>query len=164
MGLAGYAFILVLAGVFFSTQSFRMAGYGIQSLALLHFLFNHYTLFRAESHTHYVLITALFTLISLSIFILTHFYQSRFNKREHTLISDISSVLTGFFIWLGGRAFIIFSYQIDVLAKPTNQINTLLTIYYGLYALCMTIIGFFMQKIAVRFFGLSLILLTLGKL
>lgn len=164
IGLAWYAFILFVLGLIVSSQPLRIFGYAIQGFALAHFFFRHEVLFNAASHLNYLIITASFIAIFISAFALTFRYASRFGKNEHPLISSLSSLLAGFFIWTGGRALILFSRPVNDNMLPTNQTNAILTIYYGLYALSMTIIGFFIQKTIVRFFGLALICLTLGKL
>jgi uncharacterized membrane protein len=164
LGLAWYAFILFILGLIVSSQPLRIFGYAIQSFAVAHFLFKHETLFNSAAHTNYLIITTSFIAIFISIFTLALRYVSRFDKKEHSLVSSTSSLMAGFFIWTGGRALILFSRPETTDMLPTNQTNAILTIYYGLYALCMTIIGFFIQKTIVRFFGLTLICLTLWKL
>lgn len=166
MGLAWYAFILCIIGLIFSSQQLRILSYAIQGFAVAHFLFRHEALFNSSDHINYLIITASFVAIFISIFVLTRLYASRFDKDEHSLVSSTSSLMAGFFIWTGGRALILFSLPETEISYmlPINQTNAILTIYYGLYALCMTIIGFFIQKTIVRLFGLALICLTLGKL
>jgi uncharacterized membrane protein len=166
MGLTWYAFILCIIGLIFSSLPLRIWGYALQGFAVAHFLFRHEALFNSSDHINYLIITASFVAIFISIFVLTHLYASRFDKNEHSFVSSTSSLMAGFFIWTGGRALILFSLPETETSYmlPINQTNAILTIYYGLYALCMTIIGFFIQKTIVRLFGLALICLTLGKL
>jgi len=168
IALVWYAFGLIILGLVLP-RLLRAFGYGIVCLAVLNFLYVHDALLTPIWYAEYMALIASYIVISGAVLLIVQRYGRLFFAQELPVVRSSVISAIAFFLFLGMRAQLIITYgqpAVSAVHEPGeyNYLNMLLTVYYGLYALALIVAGFFTRQVFVRYFGLVLMALVLGKL
>ena len=184
IGLASYAFILFLLGLFYDRKLTRQFSYALCGLAMVYFwwsyilhnLVNPYWALRINML--FVTFVAVFSIARCALC----FAKAKRDSKEYETVRICLDVLLAFFIFAWIRANLIiqfdelsmkgtlfanrlvgYSLKHDTLTR-TGMTNVVLTLFYTAYSVLLISIGLVKQNRAIRYLGLAIIVLALRKL
>lgn len=165
IGLAWYGFIVFCVGLYAARSLFTRFGYFCVGLATTYFIFIHDTLLQGNyiAKLHILF----FTLVT--IFFVMHWLVQRreLGKNLEALsVALITKVAALLFVIAWGRALIVAHWNTveNGYLVWTANTDVILTMYYGIFAVILIAVGLFWRDSAVRYIGLALIAVVLGKL
>jgi hypothetical protein len=167
-GIVCYAFILFVVGIF--RPLLRSFAYLFWTVGLGYFYFSFLAnnLLHPENALLLNLLYALLISTVVAAYYLAELFEKNFEKDEKKqLLNRVSGLISLLLLSWGRSNIILLASEWDIhnyTATYTRALNVALTIFYGIYALIVITIGLFKQKYFLRYLGLFLIALALGKL
>jgi hypothetical protein len=183
IALVWFALGLFAAGCLLSSGLYRRFGYGVGLLAGFYsiralyaydimYAFTGYnpwgtsTLMQSKYIVPMHLLFATWTASAVLVVVLFKKYRDRLTVYEQRNGLRLAKLFMALVVYAWARAVLITSFDTpstDRYAR-SEQTDVLLAVYYSAYALAMIVIGLFKKETLIRYVGLGLMCLALGKL
>lgn len=191
IGLSLFSVVLVGVGIYFRRYLYIYSGFAVYLFTAVRFLFNEYFGSQATYYGYVLLrpfklpfeqVTILFALFVglavLDVWLLQKF-KDRFKEKDREVILPASKLVLVVLAWLWGdytiRHYVTTYYEqlraglevperMHYMITARKMLNVWLSVYYGLYALIVILIGLFRKERVLRYFGLLLTVWVLIRL
>lgn len=183
-GLAMYAGLLFVIGLYVNSFFLRTTSYWIFGIAfgLFVFRYKYNQLLHPDTYLKLNMLYATFAGVVLTALILTHTRKKMLDWREQGYLIQILSVVFALLIFSWGCTIIILN--LDQLSKQSSFFlqpfmgyeqpkdilvrsqltEVILTIYYGIFAVLLLLVGLMKRLRFVRYLGILIVILMLYKL
>jgi len=172
IALVIYSGTVAVAGFVWQHSAWRSCAYLCMGLVGLEFLFTtSINSLLQENLIAYNIIMGLFVTLFLGLDWLYQSYKDQLSVKNQYYGQESAIVLTAATLCVWGKNLLVLYLDPTLRGLKAvfyygnnSLVNTVLTVYFGLFAMIILFIGLIKQRNLLRYFGLSLIILTLSKL